>query len=157
MIVEGYEFLSVETIFPILSSEGSVAEFMPQERYKNTKRLPLNPYGQGPFCRFKLKFKNPQGGIYLLEHEGEVHYVGICQNLEKRFGLSQYGSISPKNCFRGGQSTNCHINSIILQYAKGRKHLTILFLPIADNYQRKKIESLLIQKNAKVWNIQRPL
>lgn len=74
---------------------------MPQERYKNARNLPLNKYGTGPFCKFKIPGRFQMSGVYVLTVDGAPQYVGECANLSARFNAG-YGNISPKNCFKGG-------------------------------------------------------
>ena len=38
--------------------------------------------------------------------------MGECANLSVRFNAG-YGNISPKNCFKGGQETNCRLNNLL--------------------------------------------
>ena len=155
MHLEKHEFFFIETIRPMADETGQPLEFTPQSRYRNTRDLPLNPYGQGAFCRFKLKNPISKGGVYILASGTKPLYAGICENLEKRFSLSQYGSISPKNCYRGGQSTNCRINGKILQYAKKRVFFDLWFLSVEDKSERKSIENKLISSMPDMWNIQK--
>ena len=44
-----------------------------------------------------------------------------------------YGSISPKNCYVGGQSTNCKVNNYIYGAAKSGKKLE-LYIYVTQNY-----------------------
>lgn len=88
------------------------------ERYKKNE-LPLNRYGKNSFCKFRVS-RDTDGdiktllmnGVYLFVVEDEVKYLGkTTQTFKKRFGGTGYGSISPRNCFVGGQSTNCKLNA----------------------------------------------
>lgn len=83
------------------------------QRYDNAKNLPLNKYGSSKFCKFKVSGVDlNHGGIYVFVVNGKVKYVGKTnQTFEKRFSANGYGSISPRNCFEGGQSTNCKLNA----------------------------------------------
>ena len=38
-----------------------------------------------------------------------------------------YGNISPKNCFVGGQRTNCKMNKVVLQMYSENKKIDIYF------------------------------
>ena len=42
-----YEFERVCDIEPLLGTDGSLTQFMPQEGYQNARNLPLNKYGAG--------------------------------------------------------------------------------------------------------------
>jgi len=54
---------------------------MPQSQYRNVKRLPLNRHASGPFCQFRIPCDLPFGGVYLIDVDGEIVYVGECLNL----------------------------------------------------------------------------
>lgn len=45
----------------------------------------------------------------------EVIYTGITRNLQRRWSPLGYSRIHPRNCYLGGQSTHCKINSGILR------------------------------------------
>ena len=83
----------------------------------------------------------------------EVMYVGTATSLRQRWGLSGYGSIQPKNCYVGGQSTNCKINGHVLSRAKTGQHLHLYFLETDD---RVGIEPQLISDLSPLWNGRRP-
>src|SRR5437764_3812865 len=98
MNIAGYEFEFVGDIDPVRGVDGSVSQFMPQGRYKNTRHLALNSYGAGPFCKFAITNRLPVSGVYVLSINGMIRYVGETANLSARFNAG-YGNISPKNCF----------------------------------------------------------
>ena len=100
MRLSGYDFEHVANICPLRSGDNSVRRFMPQERYKNERPLPLNKYSAGPFCKFSISYHLRFSGVYLISTNEEVRYVGECANLSARFNAG-YGNISPKNCFKG--------------------------------------------------------
>lgn len=137
-----YYFKFVENILPILDSDGNVKEFYPQESYKKKDTIPLNKYGIGAFCKFSVgdKYKNTSG-VYALYIENELIYIGKCKDFALRFN-SGYGNISPRNCYVGGQSTNCKINKVVLNRLKDNKHISIYFCK-TDNYDE--IEKELIE------------
>ena len=55
MVIGGYEFERVAEISPVRTLSGVVQPHLPQERYANARRLPLNKYGAGPFCKFSIQ------------------------------------------------------------------------------------------------------
>lgn len=65
-----------------------------------------------------------------------------------RFNMG-YGHISPRNCYVGGQPTNCRINSLILETYKRGSHIELLFYETANRFN---IESTLIKKLNPEWN-----
>ena len=101
---------------------------MPQSRYAKAKQSSLHKYGDGPFCRFGVAKGCRKEGVYILSGGGNELYIGQCQNLEDRWGPRGYGTISPRNCFKGGQETNCRINNLILLTSKSGIELALWFL-----------------------------
>src|SRR6266853_1219380 len=76
MQIAGYSFEHVCDIEPVRHTDGSVQLFLPQDRYENTQKLPLNRYGTGPFCRFKIANRVQDSGVYVLTTDEEIRYVG---------------------------------------------------------------------------------
>lgn len=91
---------------------------MPQDRYTKAATTPLNPSGAGPFCRFKVTGLPSSSGVYVVTVDGGVVYVGRAENLSERWGQRGYAPIQPRNCFVGGQSTNCKINHRVLMASR---------------------------------------
>lgn len=148
-----FDFEWIGRIEPERRPDGIVIESMPQDRYRNAATAPLNAYGAGPFCRFRIGKGRNEPGLYVLTLDDEPVYVGECANLATRWGLTQYGAISPKNCFKGGQSTNCRVNSSILVHAKLGQNADLWFCPgSASALQRRSDESALIQTLLPNWN-----
>jgi len=85
MKINGYEFEHICDIKPARSTDESFRDFMPQDRYQNSKNLPLNKYGAGPFCKFKIPSRFRIAGVYVVTIDDEVRYVGECKNLSARF------------------------------------------------------------------------
>jgi len=147
--ISGLPFQLVCEIIPELDSSGMPKDFMPQFKYRNVLRIPLHKYGNGPFCRFRI----PNGydgkvGVYVVLVNGSVKYVGECEDLRKRWKAG-YGNISPRNCYRGGRSTNCRINNLIFKtYGKGSK----IELVFHETNNRFRIENDLIAKLNPEWN-----
>ena len=142
MKIGNYEFEFVETIDPKRNEDGTVWTDTPQSRYNNKKRLGLHEYGQGQFCKFKLIHAKPISGVYawMIEDETKPIYIGETNNFKKRFCMG-YGTISPRNCYIGGQKTNCKMNQVVLeQYFEGKK-IEIYFHP-TDEYKKVELELL---------------
>ena len=97
-----HEFEYVCDIEPLRETDGSLRHHMSQGRYINARNLPLNRYGSGPFCKFRIPNRLEVSGVYVLTVDGAPRYVCECANLSARFNAG-YGNISPKNCFKGGQ------------------------------------------------------
>ena len=146
--IEGHNFIRVCAIEPKRTPDESIWEFMPQERYKNTDNVPLNRYGKGPFCKFTIPKTIVASGVYAMISDEKVKYIGECQNLSSRINMG-YGNISPRNCYVGGQETNCRVNNLIFNEAKLRSVLSLWFLE-TDNY--KHIEQKLRSSMHPAWN-----
>jgi hypothetical protein len=78
-----------------------------------------------------------------------VRYVGIAEDLSRRWGPIGYGHISPKSCYVGGQSTNCKINAFILRDASAGRLLSLYFANVPD---RQSVERRLIDGLLPAWN-----
>jgi hypothetical protein len=111
-IINDFKFIC--EIKPLINDRGQIMEYYPSTKYNNRANKKLNKYGKGPFCRFRIPNIINSEGVYIIKVNNDILYVGECENLSHRFNLG-YGQISPRNCFVGGQSTNCKINSYILQ------------------------------------------
>lgn len=131
------------------SENGKIREYTPQNRYKKYGKSKLHKYGGGKFCHFHVNVGQDQG-TYILTVNDIPYYVGECVNLYKRFN-SGYGNISPRNCYEGGQQTNCRINKNILKELKEGKKILLYFY---KNQDRKNIESKVISQlgTRRYWN-----
>lgn len=149
--IDQYEFKYVCDITPETDDNGNIIEYYPQEFYRKKKSVELHEYGKGPFCRFKIPACwAGKEGVYCIYSDDRLVYVGECVDLSKRFNMG-YGNISPRNCFKGGQSTNCKVNNFILDEIKQGKTVRLYFL---ETKERHKIEKELIEKFHPPWNSQ---
>jgi len=147
--IKGIPFQYVCEIIPEFNGNGMPKEYMPQSRYKNSSNIPLHEYGHGPFCRFKVPERyNRKNGVYIILVEGNPKYVGECENLGMRFNMG-YGNISPRNCYKGGQSTNCRLNNLILKTSKKGNKIGLLFYETENGIN---IENELIESLHPGWN-----
>ena len=110
--------------------------------------MKLHKYGDGSFCKFKIPNDYQKAGVYILNVDESPKYVGECQNLSTRFN-SGYGNISPRNCYTGGQQTNCRINKLILDMIKKGNHIKLFFQETNDRFL---LEDMLIEKLHPEWN-----
>jgi len=148
--VSGFPFQLIDEITPEKDCSGKVIEYFPQKRYEKAESTNLHKYGKGPFCEFRIGNLQTESGVYLLSIDNKIKYIGECVNFEERWGPRGYASIQPRNCFVGGQSTNCKINNLILtEYLRGGK-LQLWFYKTQDY---KAIERQLISKYKPDWNI----
>jgi hypothetical protein len=146
--VEGLDFAFVADIMPLRSTEGAIHAHLPQSRYANARGDPLNRYGAGPFCKFTIPRTYRQSGVYLIMAGDDLKYVGETADLTKRFNAG-YGNISPKNCFKNGQETNCRLNNLIYVATTGGDGLTLWFHPTLDY---KAVEAMLRLRLRTSWN-----
>jgi hypothetical protein len=146
--VEGYEFDLIGELAPVRTGDGTLQAFLPQSRYRNAATVPLNRYGAGPFCKFVIPRNYKTAGVYLMVGANRIRYVGECANLSARFNMG-YGNISPRNCFKGGQETNCRVNSLIYNWASAGRELELWFYPTGDY---KAVEAELRTKLQPDWN-----
>jgi len=129
-------------------ANGPIKELTPQSRYCNKNNLPLNKYGEGSFCKFKIPNDFNTSGVYTILVDGVAKYIGQCLNLSSRFNMG-YGNISPRNCFVGGQETNCRINNLILNTVKSGQEVSLWFMK-TENF--KLVEQELRATEDLEWN-----
>lgn len=134
---------------PVRDSNGAIMQYRPQDRYPNVRDLPLHRYGDGSFCKLQFPRGLCQSGVYAIAVSGQIKYIGECIDLSQRFGQGGYGLISPRNCFRGGQPTNCKVNQRLFQEFKRGSVVEVWF---KESDQRKPRESRLIQEYSPEWN-----
>ena len=143
----GYEFKRICSISP--DRDGSrVMRCEPQAGYKNVNRLNLHGYGSGAFCRYRIPTEYQLCGVYIVSMNDTPVYVGECRNLSQRHNTG-YGQISPRNCYVGGQQTNCRINQLILKAAESESSIALWFL---QTDLHKTIEAELRTKQPLDWN-----
>ncbi len=91
---------------------GDFMKLLKESNDKNYKDF-LNRNGDKKYCKFKINSYLNNKGVYCFFEENEIKYIGKCTtDFDTRIN-NGYGRISPKNCFKDGRSTNCHINSLI--------------------------------------------
>jgi len=149
--IDQYEFKYVCNITPETDNNGNIIEYSPQELYTKKQNVELHEYGKGPFCKFKIpNCWAGKEGVYCIYSDDQLVYVGECVDLSKRFNIG-YGNIAPRNCFKGGQSTNCKVNNFILNEIKQGRTIKLYFLETKERY---KVEKELIEKFHPPWNSQ---
>ncbi len=148
MKIGKYEFNKVCNILPNRDELGNIRTYMPQDRYNNINKLALNRYGLGPFLKFKICNNYNKPGVYALTIGNMIKYIGETVNLSNRFN-NGYGNISPRNCYKNGQETNCRLNSIIFEQINNGKDVMLWFCQTI-NY--KQIEADLRLSLKPEWN-----
>lgn len=116
----------------------------------------LNRYGDFEYTQFYIENKEHLNlkGIYLYSSNGEIKYIGRClDSFGKRINQG-YGKIHPKNCFKDGQATNCHLNALVTKKIKEEGKISFYILPLKDEDDIKALEVELIKSYKPEWNIQ---
>lgn len=145
------EFVKFCTLVLIPNKNGAFF-YSPQSNYKNDKNY---AYLEGVdentlFCKFKPNLPKIKG-VYLWVSDEEIIYIGEGVNLRSRFN-SGYGNISPRNCFKDGQSTNVKMNRIALSYLKNNCPIEIYIYETANH---KELETLLLSRISTQYNKQK--
>ena len=149
MNISEWSFEFVEELEPRRNDDGTVEARMPQQRYKDANSTPVHQYGWGPFCKFSISGDwDEKSGVYILMTDNKFLYVGETKNLERQLNRG-FGHISPRHCFKGGQQTNCRINSLIRESAIEGTSIN-LFFHETDNRRATKQE--LINELEPAWN-----
>ncbi len=113
----------------------------------------LNRYGDLTYCRFQIHASDPirgQKGVYAFTSQGELRYIGRCRDSFSRRINQGYGTIHPKNCYRDGQATNCHLNSLI---APERLSVSLWVHVMTDDRLIEAVELQMIGRYQPPWNI----
>ncbi|SER50780.1 GIY-YIG nuclease family protein [Natrinema salaciae] len=148
----GQEFDFVDTVTVERNEEGQIALKMPQNRYDKSDEIPVHQYGWGPFCKFyadTFPYKET-AGVYIFTANHQIVYIGETVNIHSRIQAG-YSNISPKNCFEGGQQTNCRINNAILEIVRNRGQVALWVMEAEDRKQR---EAELIEECNPSWNFE---
>lgn len=147
------EFDFVDTVTVERNEAGRIDLKMPQHRYEKSDKTPVHRYGWGPFCKFHLSTSSYQGvfGVYIFTVNHQIVYIGEAIDIHSR--IYGYSNISPKNCFKGGQQTNCRINNAIFETVRNRGQVA-LWATEAPN--RKEQEAALIEEYDPPWNFAMP-
>lgn len=139
MNVCGYPFTYIQDLIPECDAAGNAIKYYPQAEYDNKAGLALLYHGKGAFCRFSIAADN-WPGVYLWVVDGQIIYIGETAGLKQRFNAG-YGNISPRNCYVGGQSTNCKMNKVVLGNFERGRVIRLYFYQTTD-YKRVELELL---------------
>lgn len=126
-------------------------------KYHNIRNRKLLAFGTKLFCKFRIdKAFSKKKGIYCFAINNKIVYIGRCiDNFGKRINAG-YGNISPRNCYEGGQSTNCRINSYIEEH-KNEIRFGIYDMTNEANAEICSLEKQLLDLHGSdlEWNIQK--
>ena len=111
----------------------------------------LNTFGDLTYSNFSIQNKDDYAlkGVYFYYVNEEIRYIGRCKDSMKKRVNSGYGNISPKSCFKNGQSTNCKINNLVTKY---KDDVVLKILVLEDNKEIENLEKELIEKHKPKWN-----
>ena len=147
----GSAFVFAALLEPERDRQGRCVGYMPQPRYAKRDQVDLHAHGHGPFCALVTPELAQESGVFVITVDGQPRYIGMCDNLAERFGPRGYGHIQPRNCYDGGQSTNCKINHLVLKAAQRGSCIALWFCRSSDP---RPIEERLIRELAPEWNAQ---
>lgn len=125
---------------------------------KLDSQRPLNDYGKGLFCKFRIQEHLDGKGLYCFVVDKKLKYIGQTISTFRQRINAGYGNISPYNCYVGGQRTNCHVNSLINDALNNKKEVLVGFYVMSDDVAIKKLEKELIKETnlvCKGWNLQK--
>jgi hypothetical protein len=135
-------------------SEGKIIEYVPSSGTRKGIDHDLNPYGYGPFCRFRQAKGINKPGVYILTVNNVPVYIGTCANLDGIWGAGGYGKISYAKTQRNGQNTMCRINNQILIKAKAGEDIDLWFKEVrAGQDARLRLRKKLKEELHPSWNL----
>ena len=149
---------SISNFIDLLDQFGevSVGEFIMRLKLDNDKRYLnfLNPYGDRTYSDFFINDESvfKRKGLYSFSNNNEIKYIGRCRTNYRDRINNGYGRIAPRNCYIGGQSTNCRINHLFTQE---RDQIEFFVLPMEDITKIETLEKKLIKEFNPPWNIQK--
>ncbi len=112
----------------------------------------LNRYGDQLYEKFLLKNYTDylKKGVYIYMVAEKIMYVGRCKDKLRQRINAGYGSISPKNCYLDGQSTNCRMNPLI---SSCKEEISLWLYSLDDNDVIETVECQMIKELNPPWNI----
>lgn len=134
----------------LLPNKEGLYFYSPQGQYNNVDNYPLLPGvdNETEFCKFKPNL--PKGkGLYIWVTDNEIIYIGESVELRSRFN-SQYGHISPRNCYKGGRSTNVKMNKVVVSLYKNNKTIDLY---VYQTEEHKRLELELLNRINTIYNV----
>ncbi len=108
--IDDYEFRYICTIEPERNVDSSVKRYMSQSRYENKNNLPLNRYGKGPFCKFRIPSNYPLSGVYAIVVKDKLKYIGECLNVSLWYNMGLRDHIIDLDIIAGKELTWFYFN-----------------------------------------------
>lgn len=121
-------------------------DLRPQDRYLNPRNFLL--VVDAAFCRFRVQAPKVSG-VYAWFVDDQLVYVGRAKNLRDRLS-EQYGRVSPRHPYRGGQIQKCRLNARINAALAGAHRVDVRWISTADYIT---VERLLLARHRPSWNI----
>jgi len=123
-----------------------------KENKDDNYMLFLNNYGDLEYSMFFIDDMETMNkrGLYAYTVNSKLRYVGRCLDSFKKRINQGYGKIHPKNCYKDGQATNCHLNSLI---TKNRDSVSLWVCTMEDIQEIIELERRIIEKYSPEWNI----
>jgi hypothetical protein len=110
----------------------------------------LNAHGDQTYCQFSISKYLQAKGVYCFSLDGNPEYLGRSRDPFRTRINCGYGRLSPKNCYRDGQVTNCHLNSLL---AKHWSRVELFVCPLENDDEISDSERDLIARYRPAWNI----
>lgn len=136
------------------SLDKPLGEFLAQLKEENNIFYKdfLNPHGDKRYCTFSIDDPGfiDARGLYCFLVDGKIKYIGRCLDSFRKRINQGYGKIHPKNCYIDGQSTNCHLNSMI---ASNLDRVTLFICKMDDDKEIEYMEKVIIKKEQPEWNV----
>lgn len=127
-----------------------VTNLRPQDKFKNPKSYSINAIHDVFYCSFKVAApKRP--GIYRISIDEELVYIGRAANLHNRLSI-QYGNVSPRHPFAGGQLQKCRTNAKINDALCSRKRV-VMEWEVCEDYINRERELLNDPTRLPAWNL----
>lgn len=119
MELAGYDFRKVSAIEAWRKADGSIrtnTHYHHPAVYdadRNPEGRRLHAYGHVPFVYLEHDPLPSSPGAYVIVRSETILYVGMSGNLDQRWGPLGYEAIGVTDCFYGGSTTTCRVNSLI--------------------------------------------
>lgn len=117
-------------------------------KYERKDEVKLNSYGGLVYCKFSVPSNDlsVRKGLYAFYENDELIYIGRTNDSFLTRVNAGYGNISPKNCYIGGQSTNCKMNSYINAAVSNGSDIKFYVYPMDHTEEINSLEAELIKK-----------
>lgn len=118
----------------------------PQDRFANPRGYLLAV--DALFCAFRIEAPLASG-VYGWFVDDELVYIGRAANLRNRLS-DQYGRVSPRHPYAGGQLQKCRINARINEAIATSSTVTVRWIATPDYIA---LERELLAQLRPLWNI----